>query len=176
VPRFQTRISHVEGGMPLDVARALLALTTGIYVLTTADGAEGHGMSSSWVTQVSGEPPLLAIAVGRGHRSHDLLANGGICALNVVGSASRHLEDYFYSEASRRPDNLAEVAHEWHATGVPVLSDVDTALICRVRTSHPAGDHTLFVVAVEDVILRGADRPLTSLDLEYVYVGTVVRR
>ena len=36
---------------------ALAALTTGIYVLTTRDGDARHGMSSSWVTQVSGTPP-----------------------------------------------------------------------------------------------------------------------
>jgi len=39
-----------------------------------------------------------------------------------------------------------------------------------------AGDHTLFVAAVERVTSRDDDRPLTSQDLDYVYVGEVVRR
>lgn len=158
------------------VARALASLTTGIYVLTTSDGRERHGMSSSWVTQISGEPPLLAISVGRDHRSHAFLEASGVCALNVVGASTRHLEDYFFSPACRRPDNLDDIAHELHASGAPVLTEVATALICRVRDRHPAGDHTLFVAAVEDVVVRRGDRPLTSLDLDYVYVGTVLRR
>jgi len=29
---------------------------------------------------------------------------------------------------------------------------------------------------VDGVVEHGADRPLTSLDLEYVYVGAVVKR
>jgi len=94
----------------------------------------------------------------------------------VIGASTRHLEDYFYSPACRRPDNLDGIAHALHASGVPVLTEVATALICRVRDRHPAGDHTLFVAAVEDVVVHGDDRPLTSLDLEYVYVGTVIRR
>ena len=48
--------------------------------------------------------------------------------------------------------------------------------LCRVRERHAAGDHTLFIAAVEDVVIRGDDRPLTSLDLEYVFVGAVIRR
>jgi len=158
------------------LARALAELTTGIYVLTTAAGGERHGMSSSWVTQVSGEPPLLAISVDRAHRTHELLSRSGVCALNVVGERTRHLEDHFLSDARRQTDNLASIAHALHPSGVPVLSEVATALICRVRDAHPAGDHTLFVVAVEEVIRRAPDRPLTSLDLDYVYVGRVVRR
>lgn len=158
------------------LAHALASLTTGIYVLTTADGEERHGMSSSWVTQVSGDPPLLAIAVDRAHRSHHLLERTGVCALNVVGGRTRHLEDYFLSAAANQSDNLAAIAHELHLAGVPVLTEVAVALVCRVRASHPAGDHTLFVAAIEDLITRETDRPLTSLDLEYVYVGRVIRR
>jgi len=159
-----------------DLHSALASLTTGIYVLTTSDGRERHGMSASWATQVSGDPALLAIAVGRGHRSGALLEASGVCALNVVGAATRHLEDYFFSPASQKPDNLASIAHSLHASGAPVLDEVATALICRVQQRHDAGDHILFIAAVEDVVVREPDRPLTSLDLDYVYVGTVVRR
>jgi flavin reductase (DIM6/NTAB) family NADH-FMN oxidoreductase RutF len=49
--------------MDNDLARAMAALTTGIYVLTVRDGGRCHGMSSSWVAQVSGEPVLFSAAV-----------------------------------------------------------------------------------------------------------------
>jgi hypothetical protein len=45
-----------------------------------------------------------------------------------------------------------------------------------VRDQYPAGDHTLFLAAVTEVVQRTADQLLTSQDLEYVYVGTVVKR
>jgi flavin reductase (DIM6/NTAB) family NADH-FMN oxidoreductase RutF len=162
--------------MDPELVRGLAALTTGIYVLTVRDGDRRHGMSSSWVTQVSGHPALLMAAVDRRHFTHDVIARTRRFALNVVGQASRSLEDYFYSAASRRPDNLDAVAWENSPSGLPLLRDALASLECRVEADHPAGDHTLFVAAVERVTWRRDDRPLTSQDLEYVYVGEVVRR
>jgi flavin reductase len=163
-------------GPPSPLQRALAALTTGIYVLTTRDGAVRHGMSSSWVTQVSGTPPLLLAAVDIGHVSHAMIERGGRFAMNVVGGAARHLEDYFYSPASRAMDNLASLACDESPAGLPYLRDALASLECRVVDRHRAGDHTLFVADITDAVLRRDDRPLTSLDLEYVYVGTVIHR
>ena len=157
-------------------ARAFATLTTGIYVLTVREGERRHGMSSSWVTQVSGDPPLLMAAVDRRHQTHAVLARTGSFALNVVGARGRHLEDYFYSSAAQRPDNLAAVACDESPAGLPYLRDALSSLECRVRAQHVAGDHTLFVAEVTDAVVRATDRPLTSLDLDYVYVGTVIRR
>jgi flavin reductase (DIM6/NTAB) family NADH-FMN oxidoreductase RutF len=133
-------------------------------------------MSSSWVAQVSGDPVLIGIAVDRSHRSHAALERTGVCGLNVVGQSSRRLEDYFFSDAAKQPNNLESIPHDLHASGVPILRQAPVVLICRVADRHATGDHTIFVAAVEDFVLRSAERPLTSQDLDYVYVGTVVRR
>ena len=162
--------------MRSDLAQALASLTTGIYILTVRDGETRHGMSSSWVTQVSGDPPLLMAAVDRRHLSHGMIERSGWFALNVVGQDGRHLEDYFYSAASRRAENLDAVAWEESSNGLPLLRDAMVSLECRVCDRHAAGDHTMFVAAVEAVVWRGEQQPVTSLDLPYVYVGQVVAR
>jgi flavin reductase (DIM6/NTAB) family NADH-FMN oxidoreductase RutF len=162
--------------MDAELIRAFASLTTGIYVMTVRDAERRHGMSSSWVTQVSGDPPLLVAAVDRKHATHDIVVSTGRFVLNVVGGRGKHLEDYFYSAASRRLDNLDTVACEDSPRGLPLLRDAMACLECDVRQSHPAGDHTLFVASVGHVVWRGADRVLTSQDLEYVYVGEVVKR
>ena len=162
--------------MTSEVADALAALTTGIYVLTVRDGARRHGMSSSWVTQVSGDPVLLMAAIDRRHWSHAIVERTGRFALNVLGTKGKHLEDYFYSPASRRTDNLEPTAWEDSPSGLPFLRDAMLNLECTVRAVHPAGDHSLFVASVDYATRRTADRPLTSQDLEYVYVGEVVLR
>jgi flavin reductase (DIM6/NTAB) family NADH-FMN oxidoreductase RutF len=153
------------------LAEALAALTTGIYVLTVRAGERQHGMSSSWATQVSGAPVLVMAAVDRQHFTHQMLLDSGAFALNIVGAQSKHLEDYFYSAQSRRPDNLVPFALDTGVTGTPLLRDAFAALDCRVISTHPAGDHTLFVGEVVDVRLRATDRPLTSQELSYVYLG-----
>jgi flavin reductase (DIM6/NTAB) family NADH-FMN oxidoreductase RutF len=158
------------------LAEALSEITTGIYVLTVSDGERRHGMSSSWVTQVSGDPPLIMAAVDKRHFSHGLIERQSVFALNVVGSKSKALEDYFFSTASRRPDNLEPFEYELGETGVPLLKLAMAVFECRVVAGYPAGDHTLFVAAIVRAEVREQDRPITSLDLPYVYVGTVVQR
>ncbi len=163
--------------MDSDLADALALLTTGIYVLTVADdGGQRHGMSASWVTQVSGDPPLLMAAVDQRHATHSLIERTGAFALNVVGERGRDLEDYFYSAAAHRPDNLGHIAHTLGEKGLPLLAAAAATLECRVVAQYAAGDHSLFVAQIERVTVRRDDTPLTSLDLDYVYVGKIVKR
>src|SRR5215471_20452238 len=98
--------------MDKDLALAMAALTTGIYVLTVAEAGRHHGMSSSWVTQVSGEPVLFSAAVDHNHFSRPIIARTGIFGLNVVGLRSKVLEDYFYSSKAKRADNLAGIEYD----------------------------------------------------------------
>ena len=155
-----------------ELAGAFADLTTGVYVLTVADADRIHGMSSSWVTQVSGDPPLFSAAVDRQHFSHAVIVKTGCFALNIVGSRGRELEDYFYSSPGRRSDNLADIDFELSPMlALPWLIRSMTSIEARVVGSHEAGDHTIFVAAPVGVRVRRSDRPLTSLDLDYVYLG-----
>lgn len=162
--------------MERKLAEALSEITTGIYVLTVNDGQTRHGMSSSWVTQVSGDPPLIMAAVDKRHFSHGILERQGVFGLNVVGKKGRALEDYFFSAASRTPNNLEQFAYELGEIGAPLLALAMAVFECRVVGSYPAGDHTLFVASIVKAEVREVDQPVTSLDLPYVYVGTIIQR
>ena len=153
-------------------------VVNGIYVLTVSHGGVRHGMSSSWVTQASGEPPLVVASVDRAHRSHGLVRAARRFGLNVVGRRGRKLEDFFYSSAARAADNLAGFSVIDTPSGVPLLAEAMVGLDCALVDELDAGDHTLFVARVEWARRGEDDVPLTSLDLEYVYLGTgrIVKR
>ncbi|MGH7802709.1 MAG: flavin reductase family protein [Candidatus Binatia bacterium] len=153
-------------------------LTSGIYVLTIAHGGIRHGMSSSWVTQVSGDPPLVVAAVDVAHFSHGMIEAAGAFGVNVVGRSAKRLEDYFYSPACKRENNLEEFALDVTARGVPLLREATVAFECVVEAAHRAGDHTLFVARPGEIRRGEPDAPLTSHDLDYVYLGTgrIVKR
>ncbi len=165
--------------MDSDLAAFMGCLTTGIYVLTVAEGPlNHHGMSSSWVTQVSGDPPLLMAAVDIGHFSGQVIVRTGVFGLNIVGRRSRHLEDYFLSQASRT-DNLQGLRYELSPRlGVPWLAEATACVEACVVNFAQAGDHHLLIASPLGVRANQPDRPLTSLDLDYVYVGgkTVIAR
>ncbi len=158
--------------MDNNLARAMAGLTTGIYVLTTQENGRCHGMSSSWVAQVSGEPVMFTAAVDNAHFSNGVIARTHAFGLNVVGRRGRELEDYFYSVRARRDDNLDAIEFELSPTlAVPWLKIAMIALEARVIDSRIAGDHTIFVASPVNVRMGAKDRPLTSLDLDYVYLG-----
>ena len=158
--------------MDKDLALAMAALTTGIYVLTVDEDGQHHGMSSSWVTQVSGEPVLFSAAVDHNHFSRPIIARTGVFGLNIVGTRSKVLEDYFYSPRARRADNLAEIEYELSPKlAVPWLLLAAVSIEARVTNSFIAGDHTIFVAEPLGVRIGPIDRPLTSLELDYVYLG-----
>ena len=158
--------------MERNIAVAMANLSTGIYVLTVNDGAHRHGMSSSWVVQVSGEPPLFMAAIDNHHFSRAMVASSGAFGFNIVGQRGKALEDYFYSARSRKPDNLEGLAYELSPTlKMPWLDLAMISIEARVIDRHLAGDHTLFIAEMTDVRIGAKDQPLTSLDLEYVYIG-----
>jgi flavin reductase (DIM6/NTAB) family NADH-FMN oxidoreductase RutF len=158
--------------MDSTIAQAMAALTTGIYVLTVCEGVRRHGMSSSWVTQVSGEPPLIMAAVENAHFTGAMIARTGAFGLNIVGRRGKTLEDYFYSPRARRPDNLDEFGCQMSPRlNVPWLDLAAVAIEARVAEHTVAGDHTMYVAEIVGVRIGPPDRPLTSLDLDYVYVG-----
>jgi|YelNatPaOPRAMG01_1025707.scaffolds.fasta_scaffold03101_7 flavin reductase (DIM6/NTAB) family NADH-FMN oxidoreductase RutF len=161
------------------VARALASLTTGIYVLTVAEGTTRHGMSSSWVTQVSGEPALFLVSVDNSHFSRAIVGRTGVFGFNVLGQRGKALEDYFYSSRARRPDNLEHLDYELSPKlQVPWLKLATVVIEAQVIQTVPAGDHTLFIAEIAGARINANERPLTSLDLDYVYLGgkEVVKR
>lgn len=154
-------------------ARIWSTLTTGIYILTTRADGRGHGMSASWVTQVAAEPPLLAAAVGRQSYTHQWIVAQRMFGLNVVGRGSKKLQDYFHSAAARRPGNLDGVEWFWSPRGVPWLPLALVSLECHVVQEMLVGERTLFVATVTSYRWGLDDKPLSSHDLPYVFVGEV---
>ena len=158
--------------MDTELARAMASITTGIYVLTTNENGRCHGMSSSWVAQVSGDPVMFTAAVDNSHMSHGVIARTQAFGLNIVGHRGRALEDYFYSAQARRENNLDVFEYELSpAIAVPWLKLAMIAIEARVMDRHVAGDHTIFVASPVSVRINDNDRPMTSLDLNYVYLG-----
>lgn len=158
--------------MTTDFGPVLASLTNGIYVLTVADGETHHGMSSSWVTQVSGAPLLIMAAVDNNHFSCAAVARTGTFGLNIVGRRAKALEDHFYSPAAKRPDNLTGLEYDLSPTlKVPWLKLAIASFEAKVVNTVVAGDHSLLVAEPVGARFNQNDRPLTSLDLDYVYIG-----
>ncbi|MFB8124211.1 flavin reductase [Streptomyces bacillaris] len=137
---------------------ALGHFASGVTVVTTAtegpDGPHAHGMTANAFTSVSLEPPLVLVSISTRARSHRRIDDSGRYGVSILGAEQGPVAHHFAGGA-QSPE---AVSLEWR-DGLPLVGGALVHLACRVRQSHRAGDHTLFVGEVEGLWL-GSGGPL----------------
>jgi len=133
---------------------------TGVTVLTTALGEELHGMTANAVCSVSLDPLLVLVCVNKQARTHPVLTKSGVFGVNVLGEGQEQVSRLFADDSADSEHNLTGLAYRRGVTGAPILEDCLAYVDCRVVATYPAGDHTIFVGAVEDVGVLRDGRPL----------------
>ncbi len=151
---------------------ALRALTYGLVVVGSRAGDELNGMTANWVTQVSFNPCLVAVAVENDAHTAELLHRGGVFSVNVVPTGREDLVERFVRPQRRAGNKLGDVPfREGSATGAPVLDEAAAAFECRIVGVHVTGDHTLFVGEVVGAALPAPGEALTLAQLGWHYGG-----
>ncbi|XUZ95581.1 flavin reductase family protein [Streptomyces araujoniae] len=137
---------------------ALGHFASGVTVVTTAtegpDGPHAHGMTANAFTSVSLDPPLVLVSISTHARSHRRIDDSGRYGVSILGAGQGPVAHHFAGGA-QSPE---AVSLEWR-DGLPLVGGALVHLACRVRQSHRAGDHTLFVGEVEGLWL-GSGGPL----------------
>lgn len=160
--------------MDQDAKKSVLrSIVYGLYALAVRDDDGGaHAMTVSWVTQVSFEPPMIAVAVESDSRSLPLLRRRRAFALSVLPTGSRQLAGKLGRSSAYVPDKLAGIAHHpAPASGAPVLDDATGWLDCRVTAELPSGDHVLIVAEVEEAGVQREAKTLTLGETGFRYAG-----
>jgi flavin reductase (DIM6/NTAB) family NADH-FMN oxidoreductase RutF len=148
----------------------LRTLTYGLYAVTAKDGDQVNAFTANWLTQVSFEPPMVAVAIERDARSLGMIQRSGQFGVCVLERAQRELAGSLGRSSQRNPTKLAEVAHHL-VEEVPVLDEALGFVVCRVRGSQSAGDHVLVVgEVVEAGVLREGEN-LTLREAGFRYAG-----
>lgn len=151
---------------------ALRALTYGLVVVGSRAGAEVNGMTANWLTQVSFEPCLVAVAIENDAHTLDLMHRGGVFSVNVVPAGREDLVDRFVKPQRRVGDKLGDVPfHEGAVTGAPLLDEATAAFECQIVAAHGAGDHTLVVGEVVGADMPAPGEALTLAALGWHYGG-----
>ena len=148
---------------------ALGLMVYGIYVLTASFREEINGMIASWVSQISFEPPLVAVAVHPSRYSHRLIEKSGAFALHSISQDQKGFLKLF-----KGPDpagKFASIPWSKGKTGSPLLGDCLAYVDCRVKATSRPGNHTLFIGEVVDGRLISSGTALSTLDYEGVYTG-----
>ena len=163
-----------EPALALDpVARkaVLRQFTYGLYAVTVAHAGAVNAFTANWLTQVSFDPPLVAVSVENAGQSIDLLRASGVFAVNVLDADARELAGRLGKRSRNVPPKLATLPYRLGTTGCPVLLDALGVVECRVTGSLPAGDSTLFLAEVVRAEVLREGRPLTMAEAGFRHSG-----
>ena len=171
------RRTHPENLTKTEFCRACAKFPTGVTIVTVLD-AEGspHGMTASSFTSVSLEPPLVLVCVDHRARTHAHLQARKRFGVNVLAEHQRAVSEYYAGPSPTHQHAEQEAGARFERTehGTPVLHGALAYLECRLHTSQDAGDHTIFIAEVEDVVVREGE-PLLYFRGAYRKIGTEER-
>jgi flavin reductase (DIM6/NTAB) family NADH-FMN oxidoreductase RutF len=153
--------------------KAMASFATGVTVITVDHEGEVHGMTANAFASVSLDPMLVLVCVDHKARTHTHLHARKRFGVNVLAENQRAVSEYY---ADPNPDHRyaereAKARFDRTQHGTPVLHGALAYLECRLHTAQDAGDHTIFIAEVEDVVVRAGD-PLLYFRSEYRKIGT----
>ncbi len=151
--------------------RVMGRFATGVTIVTTRLDDELHGMTANAVTAVSLEPLLVLVCIDKTADTHDILAQAGVFALNILGLEQEELSNHFAKKETEGAHRLDGLPLEFGATGSPILSGCLAYLDCRVAAQYPGGDHTIFVGEVVDARQMSDQGPLIFHEGRYTQLA-----
>jgi flavin reductase (DIM6/NTAB) family NADH-FMN oxidoreductase RutF len=142
--------------IPDEFRAALGRFPSGVTVITvnTSEG-EVHGMTANAFCSVSLRPPLVLVCIDQLAETYLRLLERGLFGVSVLKESQEALSEFF-ADPERNPDAAYRLGIRYRRlnSGTPVLEDALANLDCRVTAAHPAGDHTIFVAEVREVVLE----------------------
>lgn len=136
--------------------KAMGSFATGVTVITVDYEGEVHGMTANAFTSVSLDPLLVLVCVDHRARTHARLHAKKRFGVNVLAEDQQAISDYYALTSATHHHAEQEAGARFDRTkhGTPVLHGALAYLECRLDHAQDAGDHTIFIAEVEDVVVR----------------------
>jgi flavin reductase (DIM6/NTAB) family NADH-FMN oxidoreductase RutF len=157
---------------PAEFRRAMGCFATGVTIVTVDLDGEVHGMTANAFASVSLDPMLVLVCVDHTTRTHAHLHAKKRFGINVLCAEQRGISEY-YARPERTHEHAEQEAgarFERTRQGTPMLQGSLAYLECRLHSAQVAGDHTIFIAEVEDVVVREGE-PLLFFRGKYRKVG-----
>jgi flavin reductase (DIM6/NTAB) family NADH-FMN oxidoreductase RutF len=136
--------------------QAMGCFATGVTIITLDLDGEVHGMTANAFASVSLDPLLVLVCVDHATRTHAHLHAKKRFGINVLCEDQRAISEYYARPVRSHEHAEEEVGARFDRTqhGTPMLHGALAYLECRLHSAQEAGDHTIFIAEVEDVVVR----------------------
>jgi flavin reductase (DIM6/NTAB) family NADH-FMN oxidoreductase RutF len=122
---------------------------SGVTVVTTIADGVPHGLTVSAFSSVSLVPPRVLICLGNDTDSKPLIDRSGCFAVHILGRDHVDLGPRFAKLTPGVVDPFEGLTTRREVTGAPILDACIAWLDCRVHSTHPTGDHTIYIGDVQ---------------------------
>jgi len=131
-------------------------------------GDQRNAMTTSWITQVSMEPVLIAVGVDNDAVTRRLIADGGSFTVNLWNAEDTRVFVKFSKPAVDDGSALNGRPVRSATTGAPVFDEALAWMDCALRHTIDLGSHTLFIgevvdAAISDDVARSASMSDTRM-------------
>lgn len=150
---------------------ALRLFTYGLYAVTTGTVDDVSAFTANWLSQVSFEPPLVAVSVQNDSHSLPIILRTGHFAVSVFDDTQRELAGRLGKTYAKSPDKAQGLTYLSGATGCPLLQDALASVECQVESHLPAGDSTIVLGRVVHVVAHRQGQPLTMRAAGFRHAG-----
>ena len=159
MPDHAPDINHPDVN-PSDVAPLLAGLSAPLAAVSTRSGEAVNAQIAVAITAASIvlHRPRLIVQIYHTNYTHDLIASGGVLAVNFLNSDQLPLIWQLGMRSGRDCDKLVDVGYTTAVTGSPLLEGSFGYLDCRVVNAMDGGDMTAFLVEVLSAQTNGGER------------------
>ncbi|MFH1977429.1 MAG: flavin reductase family protein [Pseudomonadota bacterium] len=120
-------------------------ITSGVYIITVKAKDKKNGMTASWISKVSQEPPMVMVSIGLAKYTGYLIKEAGCFAINTLAHGQQELGKHFGFVSGITVDKLKDIPSFEGKRGIPILKQAFSFLICECVDSITAGDHMIFI-------------------------------
>ncbi len=135
-----------------------------VSVVTVGHGGLENGLTVSWLSQVSFDPPMIMFAIDANHYSAELIEDMPSFVVNLLGQGQRELAAHFARRSMTDQPKIDAFPTRQSAGGLAILTDAVAYYECDVVERHRAGDHWIVVGQVTGADILNDDAPMTSLE------------
>jgi len=109
-------------------------------------------MTATWVNQVSSNPPMVSVAIGKTNYTSELISKANSFSVNILSPDQFELAKKYGFTSGREEDKLQDEGLIYLTTGAPILSNCAAFLDCKLTHQFHIGDHILFVGTVVEAV------------------------
>jgi flavin reductase (DIM6/NTAB) family NADH-FMN oxidoreductase RutF len=139
--------------------RTLGSWASGVTIVTSQHAGERLGMTVSAFSSVSLDPPLVLVCADKNSNTNTLIHASRTFTVNVLGRDQTALSNLF-ADKKREAIRFDGLDCKTGATGCPRIPGALASLDCTVRDAVDAGDHWIYVGAVEAAEIDAEQEPL----------------